>query len=242
MTRVRFWIAFAAALSGCGDDSPPVSAPKGAEKKTATKVLELGAEMAQPEGPVGALGMYMVGFHPLVDDPSQAMEAHHYCHQVNEDLAECVLYDGNTRDANLVGVEYIVSERLFDTLPAAERRLWHPHNYEVLSGQLVLPGLPEAVEKTALARTINSYGKTWQLWRSDRDRLPLGDPHLAWSYNADGELPPAILARRDQRMDIDSAERRRQRADLARRAHRQEGVDRLSKAFRRHVNGVDAAR
>ena len=124
-----------------------------------------------------------------------------------------------------------ISERLFGSLPAAERRLWHPHNYEILSGQLVLPGLPAAVEKTALARKINTYGKTWHFWRSDRDRLPLGEPQLAWSYNADGELPSDVLAQRDERMDIDSSAKRRERVDLAGKAHAQEGVDRLARWF-----------
>ena len=26
------------------------------------------------------------------------------------------------------------------------KKLWHPHNYEVLSGQLTAPGLPQAAE------------------------------------------------------------------------------------------------
>ena len=243
MTRAQLWTAFAVLALGCREDSPPASAPKGAEKQPATRVLEVGAEMAQPEGPVRELAMYMVGFHPMVDDPAHAMEAHHYCAQVNEDLAQCVLYDGNTRDANLVGIEYIVSEELFAALPASERRSWHPHNYEILSGQLVLPGLPDAIEKTTLARKMNSYGKTWHLWSTNHDRLPLGDPHLAWSYNADGEMPPAALAARDERMDIDTGEKRAQRADLAARAHPQEGVDRLAPFFPARVKprGVSAA-
>ncbi len=37
------------------------------------------------------------------------MEAHHYCRVVNDDLLQCVLFDGNTRDANLIGIEYIIS-------------------------------------------------------------------------------------------------------------------------------------
>lgn len=243
MTRACTWIAFAALLASCRNDSPPASSPKGAEKETPTRVLEVGAEMAQPQGPVRGLSTYMVGFHPMAADPAHAVEVHHYCEQVNEDLAQCVLYDGNTRDANLVGIEYIVSERLFATLPAAERPFWHPHNYEILSGQLVLPGLPDAVEHTALARKLNSYGKTFHLWSSDRDRLPLGAPQLAWSYNADGEMPPAMLARRDERMHIDSAGKRKRRADLAAQAHPQEGVDRLAKWFPRRVKptGVVAA-
>jgi hypothetical protein len=54
-----------------------------------------------------------------------------------------------------------ISEALFDTLEAEEKKSWHPHNYELLSGQLVLPSIPDVAEKAALAKKINSYGKTW---------------------------------------------------------------------------------
>ena len=65
------------------------------------------------------------------------MEAHHFCRQVNEDFAQCALFDGNSEDANLNGIEYIISARVFDQLPVEERPYWHPHNGEILSGQLV---------------------------------------------------------------------------------------------------------
>ena len=38
----------------------------------------------------------------------------------------------HAKEANLIGIEYIVSERVFDSLPEAEKPYWHPHNYEVL--------------------------------------------------------------------------------------------------------------
>jgi hypothetical protein len=57
---------------------------------------------------------------------------------------QCVLFDGNTKDVNLIGIEYIVSGRLLDQMPQEEKSYWHPHNFELLSGQLVAPGLPEA--------------------------------------------------------------------------------------------------
>lgn len=48
------------------------------------------------------------------------MEAHHYYRQVNGEVFQCVLFDGNTQDANLIDIEYIISERLFNELPAEE--------------------------------------------------------------------------------------------------------------------------
>jgi hypothetical protein len=181
MHRLPILIAAAVLLSCGGNNTPPKSQVQGEADRADTKVLETGANAVQDLTPVKQIGVYLVGFHPMKDDPSHQMEAHHYCNQVNEDFAQCVLFDGNTKQANLNGVEYIVSEKTYGTLPEGERKYWHPHNYEILSGQLVAPGLPDAAEKAFMAKKMNSYGKTFHFWMTDRgDQLPMGDPHLAW--------------------------------------------------------------
>jgi hypothetical protein len=174
--------------------------------------------------------MHSNGFHPAKDDPTMQMEAHHYCNQVNEDFAQCVLFDGNTAEARMVGIEYIISERTYETLPALEKALWHPHNYEILSGQLRMPGLPDVAEIEALQRKVNSYGKTWHTWMTGMgqavsDQLPLGPARLQWSLNYDGEDRPGMVAERDRRMGLDTVEARTRRAHLASLARRQGGVD-----------------
>jgi hypothetical protein len=75
------------------------------------------------------------------------MEAHHFCLQVNEDFAPCVVFDGAGRDARLNAIDWIVSERLCETLPPEERASWHPHDDEILSGQLVAPGMAAARDR-----------------------------------------------------------------------------------------------
>jgi len=202
----------------------------GADRTATTAALETGASVLQAKAPVDQISMYLNGFHAAKDDPSMVMESDHYCNQVNEDFAQCVLFDGNARDARLQGVEYIVSEKLFGQLPPAERIYWHPHNYEILSGALVMPGLPQAAEKEALKGKINSYGKTWHIWKTgiyggQPDALPYGPPHLAWSFNHDGEIPPDLIRSRDARMNVDTEQRRRDRADFAALARPQQGVD-----------------
>jgi len=216
-------IAAALLLIGCGgNNSAPKTQAQGEADRLDTKALEAGANAMQDLTPIKQIGVYMVGFHPMKNDPSDQMEAHHYCNQVNEDFAQCVLFDGNTKQANLNGVEYIVSEKLYQTLPDAERKYWHPHNYEILSGQLVAPGLPDAAEKAFLAKKINSYGKTFHFWNTNHgDKLPMGDPMLAWSFTRDGEIKPELLQDRDRRMSIDTAAKRRERQDLAAGAHPQ---------------------
>jgi hypothetical protein len=211
-------------------------APPGDDKSAKTRVLEAGAKLLQRNAPLGPMDMYLVGFHPMKERPDHQMEAHHYCHQVNEDFAQCALFDGNGRKARLNGIEYIISEKLFETLPAAERAYWHPHNAEILSGQLAAPGIPAIAEKELMRGKMNSYGKTWHVWNTGAadmpaDALPMGPPMLAWSFNRDGEARPGLIERRDQRMGMDSTDKRRQRAELAALARPQSGVDALRAAF-----------
>ena len=149
----------------------PVS-PAGGAKHAKTRLLETGSSVLQGSRPLEDFDIYMVGFHPAKDDPEHQCEAHHFCRQVNEDFIECVLFDGNTDKANLIGIEYIISERLFESLPAAERPYWHPHNAEILSGQLIAPGLPAVAEKAFMASKMNSYGKTWHLWDTGSEERP----------------------------------------------------------------------
>ncbi|HET6633989.1 MAG TPA: DUF1264 domain-containing protein, partial [Streptomyces sp.] len=118
-------------------------APAGRPTSGWRAILDAGARLLQETTPLHGFDVYVVGFHCAKGEPQNQMEAHHYCRVVNEDLLQCVLFDGNTAEANLIGIEYIVSEELFGTLPQEERGYWHPHDFEVLSGQLAAPGLPE---------------------------------------------------------------------------------------------------
>lgn len=237
-------LAALAACTGSGA-SGPVGQPAGAPESARTSALATAASALQRDAPTANLDVYLVGFHPMRDDPAQQMEAHHFCRVVNEELMQCAIFDGNTRTANLVGLEFIIAERLFQGLPPAERRYWHPHNAEILSGQLVAPGIPAAAEHALMASKMNSYGKTWHVWDAAADVLPLGPPHLAWSFNRDGEAQPGLVEARDRRMGIDTTARRRARDDLRPLAHPQEGVDALRGRFGRPtqpIPGVEAAR
>lgn len=218
--------------TACTSTIGPNTTPPGQSESTKTRVLEAGSAVLQTDAPLDPMNVYLVGFHPARHDPGHQMEAHHFCKQVNEDFAQCVLFDANTAEANLNGVEYIISERLFESLPEEEKQYWHPHNYEILSGQLIAPGLPDFAEKELMESKINSYGKTWHFWRtgtghSEGDSLPLGEPELAWSFNRDGEVDPELIQRRDEQMGVDTEQKRRDRQSLIELANPQHGVDLL---------------
>lgn len=225
-------------LAGCTGSGPtePAVDPVGRDESLKTNVLEAGANALQRDAGPDALNIYLVGFHPLKEDTSHQFEAHHFCQQMNEDFMQCALFDGNTADANLTGIEYIISERVFEELPEEEKRYWHPHNGEILSGQLVAPGLPALADKELMRSKMNSYGKTWHTWNTSRSagedaRLPLGTPNLAWSFNRFGEARAELIENRDQRMNISTEDRRRARQDLIPLARPQHGVDALKGKF-----------
>ena len=239
-TRAAALAPALALLAACTGSSGPASEPAGRPASAGTTALAAGATALQPDAPPDALDIYLVGFHPMKEQPAMQVEAHHWCRQVNEDLAQCALFDGNTAAANLTGLEYIISERLFATLPEAEKPSWHPHNGEILSGQLVAPGLPAVAEQALMRSKMNSYGKTWHTWHTGPggDGLPLGPPMLAWSFNRDGEAGPGLVEQRDRSLGIDTAARRAARQDLLPLARPQQGVDALEGRFGRPTRPI----
>ena len=204
--------------------------PPGEGRGFELALLDRGAAVLQQHAPLKGFDAYVVGFHCVKGEPDLQMEAHHYCKVVNAEMLQCVLFDGNTADANLIGIEYIVSERLFDALPEDEQASWHPHNHEVFSGELVAPGLPIAVETELMGHLVNSYGKTWHTWHSTpmgsapAEPLPTGEPMLMWSFNREGEVDSALQQDRNRVMGTDPEPRKASRAKFLDRAHPQRGV------------------
>lgn len=206
-------------LAGCGaSNTPPHTPLPGKETSAKMRTLESGAQVMQSRPPVEAISAYLDGFHFYNGDKNGQMEAHHYVTVLNDDVMQAVIYDGNTKDARLMGVEYIISERLFKTLPPDEKKLWHSHQFEVKSGSLIAPGLPAVAEKALMSNIVNTYGKTWHTWHTDRDKtLPLGSPALMMGFTGDGQLDPALLADRDRRFGVNTRDIKAQRQDIVAR-------------------------
>ena len=203
-------------LAGCDgpNTAPTVDAP-GRETTAKSKVLEAGAMVMQDRTPVDQIHMYVCGLHFYNGDMTRQVEAHHYCIQSNEDFNQCLIFSGNGEDAKLIGIEYIISARLFEGLPEDERKFWHSHDYEVKSGQLIAPGLPAAAEHALMEKFVTTYGKTIHTWQVDRgDTLPLGAPQLMMGFTADGQADPAKVRDRDRRFDVSTEENRKARSDI----------------------------
>lgn len=203
-------------LSACGGENTDsnVQAP-GAEETAKTKVLEAGADLLQDKAPLRTLNAYLDGFHFYSGKPQAQMEAHHYCGHLNEEVIQCVIFDGNEENAKIMGVEYIVSKALFEKLPVEEKHLWHSHVHEVKAGSLIAPGIPDVAEHELMEKLAGTYGKTWHTWHSDQGHeIPTGIPMLMMGFTDARPADPKMVADRDRRFDVSSAKKREQRADI----------------------------
>lgn len=178
------------------------------------RVLDVASGVLQPKYPIEAMSTYLNGFHMYADDMGRQVEATHFCIHLRHDLHQCVIFDRNAPDARLIGIEYIVSEERFRSLPDDEKRLWHSHHHEVKSGTLVAPGIPEIAERAYFTDLVSTYGKTFHTWQYDRDDFPYGIPQLMMGFTQDGQTDDGLVQDRDRRLGVSAADRRRKRADI----------------------------
>lgn len=210
--RILTTLTVLAGITMIATSQPPVP---GVEKKPKTRALEAGAKILQTEAPLSAIHAHVCGFHFYSGEMDRQVIAHHYCSHVNDEVMQCVIYDSDKKDAKLIGIEYIISARLFATLPPEEKKLWHSHVHEVKSGQLIAPRLPDAAEKELMEHLVGTYGKTWHTWQVDKDdTLPLGIPRLMMGFTAEGQANPKLVQARDDGYGISSAEKKKQREDI----------------------------
>jgi hypothetical protein len=216
MKRSSLIIPLIFIIASCGGNNTAsnVKSP-GGNKTTKDKLLNTGADLLQAKGPLSKFNTYLDGFHFYNGNMNAQMEAHHYVSQLNEDLYQAVIFDGNGKDAKLMGVEYIITPKLFKTLPEEEKKLWHSHKYEVKSGSLFAPGIPDVADHELMEKLVSTYGKTIHTWHTDQQRtLPIGAPMIMMGPTKDGQLKPELIKARDSRFKVSTSEIKQKRADI----------------------------
>lgn len=105
------------------------------------------------------------------------MIAHHYCKQVST-MWECQLFDSDSKDARLVGVEVVIDTPTYNTFTADEKARWHYHKTEIPKVDAKLPDL-SAEEATKVVKTLEeTYGKIYLLWDPSVESQPVGNPSV----------------------------------------------------------------
>jgi len=158
--------------------------------------------------PVGNHSLFFCGFHIAKENPRFQVTTMHYCGMRGDgdhEMHQCLLYDSVSPKAKLLGVEYIVPDKVLRSLPDEERKYWHPHTYEVLGGGLVAPVMSNEEEMEFMAYLLTTWGKSWQTWPDPTTPVPLGEPLLMWSLTGDGQADEEMVGERDERFGVSTA-------------------------------------
>ncbi len=143
------------------------------------------------------------GVHLLKDLPEHPQVAYHYCKPVNADVSQCVLYDSPGPDAKLIGVEYLVSDAMYQKMPPEEKVYWHDHKYEVDAGLLKSLTQSGGDEQKTMTAVRTLWGKVFHTWTTGKT-YPSGSPKLFWSVT--GEEPFVLSP--DAKLPVELEERR----------------------------------
>ncbi len=162
-------------------------------------------------GPVHEIHAHFCGIHITKNNLNFQLLAQHYCMSRSDEMHQCLLYDSTAKNAKLLGVEYIISDRLYRELPEGEKKYWHPHTYEVLAGGLIAPGMKPADELTFMKALLTTWGKTWHTWPDPKSPIPVGEPLLMWSGGRDGVIDESLVGLRDRQFRVSSTKLREQR-------------------------------
>jgi hypothetical protein len=146
------------------------------------------------------------GIHVAKDDSKFQMEAQHYCSPLKTGMFQCVLFDSTRADARILGIEYIISDDMYKTLPDGEKKFWHPHPFEVLGGGLIAPDMSPDQEQKFMGTIMNTWGKTFHIWGDTMTQIPLGEPRLMWAVTGSGQVDQKLLRERDKTFNVDSKE------------------------------------
>lgn len=117
----------------------------------------------------------------------------------------------------MAGIEYIVSDNIFETLLPEEQKLWHSHAYEIKTGLWTLQGMPELLQDPEHKSLTKTYGKFWCTWQVDRgDQLPLGAPSLMMSPQAVdiARVNPKLVKERDLRYGVSAGDVKESRVEM----------------------------
>lgn len=171
----NFWILLVGALIVGGILGYFVKGqPQPEAKKEMTQAKP--TQAAQDERPSSGFMLHIDAEKHFPGDEKKI--AHHYCKQVRGGMFECQLYDSDSKDARLVGVETVVDTKTWQGFDSVENKNWHYHKVEIPKVNAKLPDL-SSVEAAKVVKTLEeTYGKIYLLWDPAKSDLPIGSPSI----------------------------------------------------------------
>ena len=149
---------------------PSSSSPSSNTTKTATSTAPNAT--ATTAKPVDGYNTHLSAVRHVFDDPS--LRVQHYCKPNNKIVLVCQLYDSTSRNATLIGIEYIITADQYKSLPDREKPNWiditHNRSVPMFTGSA-------AQVKALWGKLMGTHGKVIMTW-NPRDKLPAFPPQV----------------------------------------------------------------
>ena len=103
---------------------------------------------------------------------------HHWCKTINEKLVECLLFDSDNENANLVGIETIVTKNIWTTFTEEQKKEWHEHATEIIEAEATLPDTPAEEAAKIVEFLKGTHGRVIYIWNFPKHEWPIARPFL----------------------------------------------------------------
>lgn len=153
------------------------------------------------ETPLETFHQRLCGFLIHRDSGHQSTAFYHVAHLPN--MKQAIIFNGQGENAKVIGIEYIISERLYDELPSEEKQLWHPHRFEVESGLLAALGQQSNLQVANEYKT--TWGKAVYTWPDPNTRIPTGQPRVMAPPTQLAQVDEQRIRERDADLNINTA-------------------------------------
>jgi hypothetical protein len=113
----------------------------------------------------------------VFEDPSLRVE--HFCKPHDRVMMVCQLYDSNTGNATLIGIEYMITQEQYNSLPDREKPYWHAHREEFRPERAdpMMPELSPEQVQAEMAKMLPTWGKVIITWMPTDD-MPSFPPQV----------------------------------------------------------------
>jgi hypothetical protein len=113
----------------------------------------------------------------VFDDPT--LRVQHYCKPNDKIVLVCQLYDSTSKNASLIGLEYVITADQYNSLPNREKPNWHLHKIEFAPDRAdpMFPELTPAQAMALMGKLMDTYGKVIITW-NPKDKLPAFPPQI----------------------------------------------------------------
>lgn len=152
-------------------------APTNATKNTNTTLATNSSSFSSPVSSFASPEGYAIAKKHVYDAPT--LDVYNYCSASSgRILASCLLFDGNTKNAALIGIEYVISAKHYASLPDREKPNWTPVSVEEATDvDLRFPYLTPQQLQGLSKQFEGAYAKLIITWNPN-DKLPQYPPQV----------------------------------------------------------------